>query len=297
MRSNLRIGLWVACGLLLAGMLSACSASRKTIQYQGTQYAQLSKRQFVELYGQKSDYPAVSARGRLAFKLEGAGRDLNLQGIGLRWHQERGRGYQLSVRPWSFMEVGQLTVADDTLYVVDRFHKYYYLQPGARRELNRVFPIVGLDAKMLIHLIENRPFSFVESGVDALRRMTMNRTEEGYTFTHQLRPGGNRIELFFDPALNLCTTTIALPGEGVLRVTYDQFVALSSDAEKRAQPTTIEIELRGEGTEAPIYALLYFSLEQMQETSPRDWHISPPNGYRSVTLDGLIKILKELSRL
>lgn len=29
---------------------------------------------------------------------------------------------------------------------------------------------------------------------------------------------------------------------------------------KRAQPTTIEIELRGEGsTEAPIYALLYFS--------------------------------------
>lgn len=281
--------LLLCCSLLL--LLSSCGSSRKAIQQVAGHYPHLTKSQFIELYSQKQDYPSIAARGRISFNIEFSESHFNLNNIGLRWYQSPGKGFELSIRPLGFMEAGRLTVASDTLLALDRFNKYYFLQKEARRMLSNQLPIPGIDPMILQAMVENKPFNFVEIGPSALRRMEMKQTPEGYLFTTQLRPGGNKIQLLFDPSLSLTLATIIVPGKGELQVIYDRFVHLRMGQEMRPLPTLIEIEFKGSTDQ---YGFIRFDLQDMEEAKPRTWEVTPPTGYERVTLQDIYKMIQSL---
>lgn len=281
--------LLLCCSLLL--LLSSCGSSRKAIQQVAGHYPHLTKSQFIELYSQKQDYPSIAARGRISFNIEFSESHFNLNNIGLRWYQSPGNGFELSIRPLGFMEAGRLTVASDTLLALDRFNKYYFLQKEARRMLSNQLPIPGIDPMILQAMVENKPFNFVEIGSSALRRMEMKQSPEGYLFTTQLRPGGNKIQLLFDTSLSLTLATIIVPGKGELQVIYDRFVHLRMGQEMRPLPTLIEIEFKGSTDQ---YGFIRFDLQDMEEAKPRTWEVTPPTGYERVTLQDIYKMIQSL---
>lgn len=272
-------------------LLSGCGSSRKAIQQVAGHYTHLTKSQFIELYSQKQEYPSIAARGRVSLKIDLPEKQIQLNGIGIRWYQAPGKGFELSIRPIGFMEAGRLTVADDTVLALDRLNKYYLLQEEAHRKLSSYLPIPGIDPMILQAVIENKPFNFVEIGATALRRMEMKRTEEGYLFSSQLRPGGNQIKLLFDTALNLSSATITVPGEGELQATYDRFTHLRMGGEMLPLPAIIQIEFRG-GPER--YGLIRFDLQDMEESKARTWETTPPAQYQRISLQDIYKIIQSL---
>lgn len=279
------------CWSLLLPLLSGCGSSRKMIQQVAGHYNHLSKSQFIEVYSQKQEYPSIAARGRVSLNIDLPAKQIQLNGIGIRWYQAPGQGFELSIRPLGFLEAGRLTVADDTVLALDRLNKYYFLQEEAHRKLASQLPIPGIDPIILQAMIENKPFNFVEIGPTALRRMEMKRTEEGYLFSSQLRPGGNQIKLLFDTALNLTLSTIIVPGKGQLQVIYDRFVHLRMGQEIRPLPTLLEIEFKGN---AEQYGFIRFDLQDMEEAKPRTWETTPPAQYERVTLRDIYKIIQSL---
>lgn len=272
-------------------LLSSCGTSRKAIQQIAGHYPHLTKSQFIELYSQKQEYPSIAARGRVSLNIDLPEKQIQLNGIGIRWYQAPGKGFELSIRPIGFMEAGRLTVADDTVLALDRLNKYYFLQEEAHRKLASQLPIPGIDPIILQAVIENKPFNFVEVGPTSLRRMEMKRTEEGYLFSSQLRPGGNQIKLLFDTALNLIVATIIVPYKGQLQVIYDRFVHLRMGQEIRPLPTLLEIEFKGN---AEQYGFIRFDLQDMEESKPRTWETTPPAQYKRVTLQDIYKIIQSL---
>ena len=272
-------------------LLSGCGSSRKMIQQIAGHYPHLTKSQFIEVYSQKQEYPSIAARGRVSLNIDLPGKQIQLNGIGIRWYQAQGKGFELSIRPLGFLEAGRLTVADDTVLALDRLNKYYFLQEEAHRKLASQLPIPGIDPIILQAVIENKPFNFVDVGPTALRRMEMKQTEEGYLFSSQLRPGGNQIKLLFDTALNLSSATITVPGEGELQATYDRFTHLRMGGEMRPLPTLIQLEFRG-GPER--YGLIRFDLQDMEEVKPRMWETTPPAQYKRFTLQDIYKIIQSL---
>lgn len=272
-------------------LLSSCGTSRKAIQQIAGHYPHLTKSQFIELYSQKQEYPSIAARGRVSLNIDLPEKQIQLNGIGIRWYQAPGKGFELSIRPIGFMEAGRLTVADDTVLALDRLNKYYFLQEEAHRKLASQLPIPGIDPIILQAVIENKPFNFVEVGPTSLRRMEMKRTEEGYLFSSQLRPGGNQIKLLFDTALNLIVATIIVPDKGQLQVIYDRFVHLRMGQEIRPLPTLLEIEFKGN---AEQYGFIRFDLQDMEESKPRTWETTPPAQYKRVTLQDIYKIIQSL---
>lgn len=272
-------------------LLSGCGSSRKMIQQIAGHYPHLTKSQFIEVYSQKQEYPSIAARGRVSLNIDLPEKQIQLNGIGIRWYQAPDKGFELSIRPIGFMEVGRLTIADDTVLVLNRLNKYYLLQEEAHRKLASQLPIPGIDPIILQAMIENKPFNFVEVGPTALRRMEMKQTDEGYLFSSQLRPGGNQIKLLFDTALNLTLSTIIVPGKGQLQVIYDRFVHLRMGQEIRPLPTLLEIEFKGNVEQ---YGFIRFDLQDMEEAKPRTWETTPPAQYERVTLRDIYKIILSL---
>lgn len=272
-------------------LLSSCGTSRKAIQQIAGHYPHITKSQFIELYSQKQEYPSIAARGRVSLNIDLPEKQIQLNGIGIRWYQAPGQSFELSIRPLGFLEAGRLTVADDTVLALDRLNKYYFLQEEAHRKLASQLPIPGIDPIILQAMIENKPFNFVEVGPTSLRRMEMKRTEEGYLFSSQLRPGGNQIKLLFDTALNLIVATIIVPDKGQLQVIYDRFVHLRMGQEIRPLPTLLEIEFKGN---AEQYGFIRFDLQDMEESKPRMWETTPPAQYKRVTLRDIYKIIQSL---
>lgn len=280
-----------ALALLLA--LASCGTSQRVLTQAPMGRSTLSQREFIQKYKSLQEYATVSARGDVTLYGEGGRKEFNLVGIGMRWYLERDRAFELSVRPMSFMEVGKLTVMDDKVLLEDRINKMYYYQSATRRSLGSLITFVGLDPKMAESMIQHRPFGFVDYGVSALERMKFVRDAGGYSFTDELRPGGNRIVHHFDSALNLTSSSLVVVGKGEILVTYSDFVTVGSATGMRPLPSKIQIEGKSIGP-SPQHYMVHFALDRIDVDKRQKVSMSPQRGYRSVTLEDIISILSKL---
>lgn len=277
--------------LVLTIGLASCGTSMRSISTVGS--GQLTQRQFIQAYKAMTEYPIINAKGAISLYIDYGEKELNLSGIGMRWYLERDKGFEVSVRPLSFMEAGRLSVAQDEVLLVDRMNQMYYHQRGVRRNLGSLVSFVGLDLKMVESAIQHRPFGFVESGASALERMRFTRTEGGYTFKDELRPGGNSITHHFDAGLNLVSTSVVIPGKGEALMTYSDFVTVGERKGMRPIPSTIQMEVKSTGASAK-HAMIHFSLERIDTTKAQEVSTTPPSGYNNVTLEDIINILSKL---
>lgn len=254
---------------------------------------QLSERQFIQAYKAMREYPVINARGAVSLYIDYGEKELNLSGIGMRWYLERDKGFEVSVRPISFVEAGRLSVADDQVLLVDRMNKLYYHQRDARRSIGSLITFAGMDPKMAEAAIQHRPFGFVESGVSALERMRFSREPGGYTFKDELRPGGNSIAHHFDTALNLVSTSVVIPGKGEALITYSDFVTVGDSKGMRPIPTAIKIEAKSSDP-AGKHVMVHFTLERVDVEKRQKISTTPEADYRSVTLEDIMTILGKL---
>lgn len=272
-------------------LFTSCGTSTKSVRTIGN--GQLSERQFIQAYKSMRDFPLINAQGTITLYVDYGEKELNLPRLGMRWYLERDKSFEVSVRPISFMEAGRLSIAQDEILLVDRMNKLYYHQRDARRSLGSLITFAGMDPKMAESVIQNRPFSFIESGVPALERMRFSREKDGYSFKDELRPGGNRIAHHFDASLNLVSTSVVLPGKGEALITYSDFVTIGSAQGMRPIPTIIQIEAKNSGPSGK-HVMVHFSLERVDVKKQQEVTTTPSAGYRSISLEEIIKILGKL---
>lgn len=277
--------------ILLIG-LSACGAKRSVVHQKG-EFGEFSKREFIDRYTALQTYPLLDARGALTLWTEGRKENINISGVGMRWTLERDRAFELSVRPMSFMEVGKLTIRDNRVLVLDRMNKVAFLEEDALRTLRTLITTVGVDPLILKAVVQNDPFGFVSSGVGVLERMRYKRESQVYTFTDQLRPGGNKIVHTFDASLNLISSSIHIADKADVLISNYEFIQVGGVEGRRALPTRIQMEVKTLGKQ-PQHFLLHFGLQRVTEKASTDFSTDLPNGYKRIGLTDLIDILSSL---
>ncbi|MDO5017241.1 MAG: DUF4292 domain-containing protein [Porphyromonas sp.] len=297
---NSNIALLAPLFIVALWLVSGCGTGRRATQSSGIPAKALSERQFIDTYARLQEVPGIKGKGKVSIQGESGDKNIVLNGIGMQWKSERGKGFELSVRPLSFMEVGRLTVSDDVALLQDKMNQRYYRVTDARRQLGRLLPIAGLDAKMLEAIVENRPFGFVDSGVKSLRRMKFARTSSGYRFTTEMRPGGNRIEHTFDHELHLVASSIILPGRGEISVMYDHFESIGGSG-YRDVPMVMQMEVKTDASKTKKgtkngakHGLIHVVLQRASISHGESFTTTPPAHYQPVTWEDIIKIIGTL---
>ncbi len=280
----------VLCGLL-GVLLSGCGGTLKGVQVNGK--PSLSKQEFIRHYAALADYPTINARGDISLMVKSADKSFNINGIGMRWYLERGRGYELSVRPVAVMEAGRLSIIDDKLLVLDRIDKLYFSLTNASTKISREIGIVGIHPKFLEAIVEYTPFSFVEEGVGALRRMDFKPEKDGYCFSDDIQRGLCLIEHRFDTGLNLRSSHLSVRNMVEVLVTYGGYSWAGSSEGFRPLPTSLQVEVKTYTPEESYY-LINFALSSVEVGKPHTIDITPPAGYRQVQLHELIRLMNSL---
>lgn len=282
--------------VLVITFLGACKSSKGVQTHGRHEHSVYDKQQFIRAYGALQDYPIVHARGTVSIFVENERNNahVRLKDIGMRWYLERGKAYELSVRPFSVMEVGRLTVAEDQVLALDRMNQLYFHMPNVATKLQQMIGVVGVDPRVLEAVVSYTPFNFVEQGASALGRMDFKREESGYLFRDEIRRGKCRLEHHFDRGLNLQSSHLVIEGVAEVMVSYSDYIHVDNTASSyRPLPTSMQIELKLGASDPALY-MLHFRLKQVEVDRQKSIDLTPPLGYRQVQWSDLLELIAKL---
>lgn len=274
----LTIGLW-SCG--------SVNTQRSTRPGDGSM---LSKKEFIAKYGRRSLPISIDGRGNMY--LQSSGKEIS---TGIRMALSPNQYFELSARPLGMIEVGRVTVdAHHGLLALDRINKRGFKEERLDYWSKEAEQRLGFSPLILRSVVQNEPFDALHGGWSVLNGMKMDYVGRRYHF--YMEKNGVQILHYFSQAGNLVESSFVIPGEVTISARYTDFTALTSETGHRPYPQMIELKVNNLGKVKPGTHTLTIELTRLTAGDAPQIRedMSIPAGYKEITIEELIKVLKAL---
>lgn len=275
--------------LVLALLVGACGTKKRVVQ-EKEMVASLSKRGFLRAYDQISFPPVVDAKGRIVVD-----NGYNRVTSSIRWSLRRDDAFVLSARPLGLMEAVRLTVNQTGFALVDRLNRRAFASDGASLLYQTIEGLTGYNPILLKYIAQQEPFSLKNGGgMGVLRKFDFSSDGRHYRFEERDRRTGATVVHLFSPRLTLLESRVMVPGVAEVTATYSDYVQMPTPLKAAPVATRTEVVMRilkGEKVES-----LRVQIELREPTADFSQTVdtSVPRGYDSLTVQELVRLVKEL---